>query len=459
MRPYGRRMHPVPHVERLRAAVIVTISSACGAVERRGANAGVSAATVVGGLPLLTRAVLTLQRTGIRRILILARHDDEPTRRMLSEDRRVTAALRWMPLHEFPLEDERTWEAMSHDVQGPCLVAGVGGIFSVGFVEWLSREVADKGLDPHAVWAFVAEQEQLARPLPSCDLLVLRPSALTKTDHGHGIEPTDPLERAVARAVRSGHLRMIPEPKPSVGLTPARFWYVPVRRRADIHQAERLLCQSLKGPYEGFVDRYLNRRFSYWFTRLFLKLRLTPNAITTLSIIIGLLAAASFATGTYAAALLGSVLFQLSAVVDCCDGEVARLTFRESRFGERLDIFGDNAVHSAIFAGIAWALFRESLSWTPLLLGGAAIVGGWLSVSLVLWAKDRRDRGEWHDPVQASRVKFILKNMATRDFSIILALFAVANLLGVFLTLAAVGSNLFWMATAFITRPRRSQPH
>ena len=81
--------------------------------------------------------------------------------------------------------------------------------------------------------------------------------------------------------------------------------------------------RPMEAELDGFVDRYFNRKVSASLTPLFLRTGLSPNAITVLSMVIGLLAAASFGVGSYAAGLMGALLFQLSAIVDCCDGEVA----------------------------------------------------------------------------------------------------------------------------------------
>jgi phosphatidylglycerophosphate synthase len=220
---------------------------------------------------------------------------------------------------------------------------------------------------------------------------------------------------------------------------------------------------------DGFVDRYFNRKVSAALTRLFLRVGLSPNAITVVATLIGLLAAACFAVGSYGAGVLGALLFQLSAVVDCCDGEVARLTFRESSLGERLDILTDNLVHIAIFAGITWGVFlghRAGMAewgglnalavpvpWLPLALGGAAILGNGISLWLVDRARSHRGRGIWTDPAQAARTDFILKNVASRDFSVAVLLFAVLDLLPWFLWLAAIGVNVFWIITAWVSRP------
>jgi phosphatidylglycerophosphate synthase len=188
--------------------------------------------------------------------------------------------------------------------------------------------------------------------------------------------------------------------------------------------------------------------------------------VTLISIAIGLIAAAAFAAGSYGAGLLGALLFQLSAIVDCSDGEVARLTFSESKSGEQLDIVGDNVVHMAIFAAIAWGLVRQigsegasgGAAWIPAALGAAAVAANAVSLWLVARAKAIRERIGWRDSEQAAKVEFVLKNMASRDFSVILLLFALIGRLDWFLWLVAIGSNVFWVMLAWITRPSRIGP-
>lgn len=212
----------------------------------------------------------------------------------------------------------------------------------------------------------------------------------------------------------------------------------------------------MEAELDGFVDRYFNRRLSASLTPLFLWSGLSPNAITVLSMIIGLLAAASFAVGSYAAGVAGALLFQLSAIVDCCDGEVARLTHRQSRFGEQLDIAADNVVHMAIFVGVAWGIYRAQVSgtsWLPLLLGAAAVIGNGCSFWAVARARALRDRGAWASPARGARADFILKNMASRDFSVVVLVFALIGGLKWFLWLAAVGVNVFWIVMTWVTRP------
>jgi phosphatidylglycerophosphate synthase len=186
---------------------------------------------------------------------------------------------------------------------------------------------------------------------------------------------------------------------------------------------------------------------------------LSPNAVTMVAMGIGMLAALAFARGGYVAGVVGAVLFQLAAIVDCCDGEVARLTFTESALGAQLDLFTDNVVHMAVFAGIGIGAFHaqaglgSATPWLPLALSGATILANLISLWLVARAKVIGGQGQWRDPAQAARVDFVLRNKASRDFSVVLLVFAVIGQLSWFLWLAAIGANLFWVLLAWVTRP------
>ena len=99
--------------------------------------------TQVVGIGLFQRAVLTLQRAGIRQLIVLTGPEEDLLKQALARGPRVTIPVRWMPIREFPLDDPRTWEAMAAEVHGFCLVASVRGVFSRALIESLRREVQE----------------------------------------------------------------------------------------------------------------------------------------------------------------------------------------------------------------------------------------------------------------------------------------------------------------------------
>ncbi|HET7909845.1 MAG TPA: CDP-alcohol phosphatidyltransferase family protein [Nitrospira sp.] len=415
--------------------------------------------TSIVGVTLFQRTVLTLQRAGIRQLIVLSGPDEDELKQALLRGPRVTVPVRWMPIREFPLNDARTWESLAAEVPGFCLLSGVGAVFSRPLIEELRRDVrggqvivvghstrnnngsdtAEHGWGPDASGG-------------SPDVVVMQASELSIAGRLAAESNTMPITRWLNRAVSEGRVRLLP----NRGNDPSS-WCQPVCNDLDLRQAERRLYSSLKGEFEGLVDRYFNRKLSRWCTRAFVAFGWSPNAVTITATAIGLLAAAGFAFGTYAAGVAAALLFQLAAVIDCSDGEVARLTFTESPFGAWLDLALDNVVHMAIFTGIAIGAFRQSAggegAWIPLALGSAAVLGNALSFLLVNKAQKVKATSEWKTPLHAAWSDFMLKNLASRDFSVVVLVFALVGQLEVFLWLAAIGSLVFTGLMAWILRP------
>jgi 1L-myo-inositol 1-phosphate cytidylyltransferase / CDP-L-myo-inositol myo-inositolphosphotransferase len=428
--------------------------------------------TSVVGIGLFQRTVLTLQRAGIRQLMVLVGPEEDQLKQALGKGSRVTIPVRWLPIREFPLDDPRTWEALAAEVRGFCLLSGVQGVFAGPLIESLRHEVqegqaivvarADSQRDRQLrrsnlrlkvqagrLLSITSKQEATA--LVATDLLVLPAGFMSAAGQVDAETGTLPIRRWLERAAVDGHVRVLSTE------TNRSHWYQEVRDAADVTAAERKLFKSLKGELEGFVDRFFNRKISRWFTRIFLAAGLSPNVITIIASLVGLAAATCFGVGTYSAGIIAALLFQLAAIIDCCDGEVARLTFTESPFGAWLDIAMDNVVHMAIFAGIAAGSYLHVAggdgAWIPLALGAAAVLGNGLSFWLVTRAQKIKSSNGWKTPVQAAWSDFMLKNVASRDFSVIVLVFAVIGKLEWFLGLAAIGSVVFSLLMLWVIRP------
>lgn len=428
--------------------------------------------TSVVGIGLFQRAVLTLQRAGIRQLIVLAGPEEDQLKQALGKGPRVTIPVRWMPVREFPLDDPRTWEALAAEAHGFALVASVIGVFSRGLVEQLRHDVRDgeaivvaqtaqvraestpRGLrlkvQSNRLTAFAPARFDDSAPR-AAELVVLPASLMSAASHPANESGRLPIRHWLERAAVDGRVRVVAaEEKRGT-------WYQDVRTLPDVRTAEKKLFNSLKGEFEGFVDRYFNRKLSRWFTRLFLAIGLSPNSITILATLVGLVSAAGFGMGSYTAGVVAAVLFQLAAVIDCCDGEVARLTFTESPFGAWLDIAMDNIVHMAIFAGIAAGLYvtrvGQDHAWVTLALGAAAVLGNGVSFLLVEKAQKIKSASGWKTPVNAAWSDFMLKNVASRDFSVIVLIFALLGKLDWFLWMAAAGSLVFAGIMLWVIRP------
>ena len=78
---------------------------------------------------------------------------------------------------------------------------------------------------------------------------------------------------------------------------------------------------------------------------------LTPNQVTIISVLIGVLAAAGFATGERPGMVAGALLLYFAFVLDCVDGQLARYTRQFSKLGAWLDSIFDRTKEYVVFAG------------------------------------------------------------------------------------------------------------
>lgn len=109
------------------------------------------------------------------------------------------------------------------------------------------------------------------------------------------------------------------------------------------------------GPFSTLLVRPISRRM----TGLALRVNLSPNLITLISLVIGIGTAALIWTGHPAAWVLAAVTLQLALLVDCMDGEIARFTRRFSTLGAWLDGVGDRVKEYAVLAAVAVVAVRD----------------------------------------------------------------------------------------------------
>jgi phosphatidylglycerophosphate synthase len=141
---------------------------------------------------------------------------------------------------------------------------------------------------------------------------------------------------------------------------------------------------------EELADRLLHRPLARPIVRLVAPTRLTPNHVTLLSGASGILAAVCIAASSAQPPLrlVGALLVLMAAVLDCADGQLARLRGRSSPGGGALDGLVDEAVGSAVILSSAYvAQARDGpIMW---LIGLAALVSAALHCLLFDAVKER----------------------------------------------------------------------
>jgi phosphatidylglycerophosphate synthase len=127
---------------------------------------------------------------------------------------------------------------------------------------------------------------------------------------------------------------------------------------ADLN-IERLRLSMANRANDGFFSVFVLRKFSKILTWVSVKIGATPNQVTTLSFLIGLYSAYSFSRGEFIHTLIGALLLQLSIIVDCVDGELARYTRKFSKLGAWLDAVTDRVKEYLVFLGLAYGAAKS----------------------------------------------------------------------------------------------------
>jgi hypothetical protein len=128
----------------------------------------------------------------------------------------------------------------------------------------------------------------------------------------------------------------------------------------------RLRLKMANRANDGFFSVFVLRKFSKLFTWAAVRLKMTPNQVTLISFAIGLLSAYEFSRGTFWTIFTGAILLQLSIIIDCVDGELARYTRQFSALGAWLDAITDRIKEYLVFFALAYGAAKNGRDlWIP----------------------------------------------------------------------------------------------
>jgi len=253
------------------------------------------------------------------------------------------------------------------------------------------------------------------------------------------------------------------------------------RRQAQKHCYDALA----ESRGEGLLDQWIGRPIARALTLALLpRDGISPTHVLLLATLFGLVAAILLAVGHRAAAAVAGLFLVISAVLDRCDGELARL-----RLDDRprpLDFVMDHVILLLVFLGLAWgihsapegvagwdktmALLPEQLraalsgklSLTALRVGLAGSLGAMLMLAVSAWRGPPRpdSRGiEWLGDLVA-------ESFGSRDYGYVLlvggivhAIFPQIGLLGLLLLGCVALIHGFWvlLLLAQLISPRKRE--
>ncbi|MEV5726971.1 DUF5941 domain-containing protein [Streptomyces pharetrae] len=136
---------------------------------------------------------------------------------------------------------------------------------------------------------------------------------------------------------------------------------------------EAVRLKSAVKARDGFFTTFFISPYSRYIARWCARRGLTPNQVTTASLITALIAAGCAATGTRGGFVAAGILLIASFVLDCTDGQLARYSLQYSTLGAWLDATFDRAKEYAYYAGLALGAARGGDDVWALALGAMVL--------------------------------------------------------------------------------------
>ncbi|MFB7210766.1 DUF5941 domain-containing protein [Streptomyces sp. NPDC056255] len=136
---------------------------------------------------------------------------------------------------------------------------------------------------------------------------------------------------------------------------------------------EAVRLRSAVKAHDGFFTTFFISPYSRYIARWCARRGLTPNQVTTASLLTALIAAGSAATGTRGGFIAAGLLLLFSFVLDCTDGQLARYSLQYSTMGAWLDATFDRAKEYAYYAGLALGAARGGDDVWALALGAMVL--------------------------------------------------------------------------------------
>lgn len=106
---------------------------------------------------------------------------------------------------------------------------------------------------------------------------------------------------------------------------------------------EQFATTLKSGDTEEWLDLKFTRRLGYYLAKIYQKLKMSPNSVTMISIVLGITSGICFYSRRLEINAIGMLLLIIANLHDSADGQLARMTGKSSRIGRILDgLAGDS---------------------------------------------------------------------------------------------------------------------
>jgi phosphatidylglycerophosphate synthase len=277
---------------------------------------GAAPLEVLAGLSLALRTVLTLQKEGFSRVILVVPEEQPELGVAVVRDARVKVELELVPSSQV--------SELAAAVDEPFVLGRFDVILDPGIYKAL------RAMAPDAE-ALVAQRDGAPVGVFAGSPALLRRFAAASTlDFAQQVTADPSL------------------PSLDVGARWAFRVTTPEGRERAFFQ----LFEACRKPVDGLVARHINRHISIFISKRIVHTPLTPNMMSVFTFILGLAGAYSASRGGYYPVLLGAFLFQWNSILDGVDGELARVRFQQSKLGQWVDTASDDLSNIAFYIGL-----------------------------------------------------------------------------------------------------------
>lgn len=327
----------------------------------------------VGGLHLLERSILTFQASGIERFRVVVGYMHEsliPAMRGLKSLAKID--IEYVLCEDFEKGNGVSLAAGASTLEEPFLVAMADHVMVVDTIKRFLKRTEDHpdqaklATDPNPDSIFDLDDATkvktdrgkivgIAKKLAEYDEIDM---GLFYFPKGYGQKIQAQVEAGARSVTEIVSAIMQKEDFLAIPLIDAVWQDVDTLEMA--REAERRMLKSMVKQNDGPVSRYLNRRISQFMSRYLARWGVSPNVITTVVTLITFFAAAMVTSTEYGWIVIGGLIFQFASILDGCDGEVSRIAFRSTRYGDLYDIISDNFRYLIFFVCLGVGAYRAS---------------------------------------------------------------------------------------------------
>ncbi len=434
------------------------------------------ALTRLYGVSLIKRILFTLREVGIRKFIVVLGYQGSAIKREIEKDSSLTGSIEWIDNPHWDRGDGYAVSLAVPFLQEPFLVIPCNLIFRAPLVERLLDRarsdrpchlLVDTRVHQRSMISHVARvqiQNGLLRAIGedvepfnalSTGIYRLTP-AFFPVLHANIRQGKDQLSDTVQTLADSGAVGAI-----DVG---DASWQ-PIRSPRDRRCAEKLLLGGLGKPTDGPIARAFNRRVSIFLSSYLARTPIKPDHLTFITLVVGLTGSWYATYGTYRDFLIGAILFKMASILDGCDGEIARLKYMVSSYGQWLDTISDNVICIAALVGITIGIHRGEYSPIYRLSSYGAMVFGLLSfLMLYLYLLRKGKDGVFYavdyafkykqDPLHRlfRRLSLFGRRDVIATVALALAVLGLTPLMMIYLALLTLGMFIFSVQANLVKR-------